>query len=133
MDIESSAKRIRETLGAQLGDDLYAVGWYDRDGDPRTGVAYMNDRFTESVSADGDAHTILDDALLGRFGPSTHGMLGEPAVASSTIYERFVDVHVYFGGDRGVVVALNRDADASTDRIVETARDHAPDDGDAAD
>jgi len=125
MDIEAVAERVSEVLDARLGDDLYAVGWYDGSSDRRTDVAYMNDRFTDAVSPGADAHAVLDDALLGRLGKVTHSMLDESAVASSTIYQSFVDVHVHFGDDCGVVVALDRDADVSTADVVETARAQA--------
>jgi hypothetical protein len=99
---------LGEALFDELGDELYAVGWYDSSEEPRTGAVYLNDAFREAVSADGDEHTILNDALLSRIGRSSHEMLDEQLVASTNIFESLVDIHVHVGEERRIVVAIDR-------------------------
>lgn len=123
MDIASEAESVRDALADSMGEDLYAVGWYDSDREPRTGAVYMNEEFTASVSADADEHDVLDDALLGRVGATTHDMLDEERVASTNVYGTFLDLHVHLDEYQGVVVAVARDRDVRLADVITTVQD----------
>jgi hypothetical protein len=109
MGIEMEAENVREVLFDEIGNELYAVGWYDSDAEPRTGAVHMNDEFTKAVSVEGDEHTVLNNALLSRIAPSSHEMLNEQQVASTNIFENFVDIHVHLDDNQGIVVAVERE------------------------
>jgi hypothetical protein len=109
MGIEMEAENVREVLFDEIGNELYAVGWYDSDAEPRTGAVHMNDEFTEAVSVEGDEHTVLNNALLSRIAPSSHEMLNEQQVASTNIFQKFVDIHVHLDDNQGIVVAVERE------------------------
>ncbi len=123
MDVETEAVRIHESIDDEIGDDLYAVGWYDSDRDPRTGVVYLSDRFKESLTEDTDAHSVLDNALLGRLGPTRHETLNEVVMASTTVYQTFIDVHVYLAEQKGVVLAIDKDSNISSTEIISVSQE----------
>ena len=128
MGIETQAERVRDDLDDLLGDGLYAVGWYDSDQEPRTEAVFMNEEFAESVSPGADEHTVLDDALLGRFGVESHEMMDEDRVASVNIYETFLDLHIHLDDYRGMVIAVSKERDARLTTVISTVEAALSDD-----
>ena len=126
MDIETGAENVREALFDEIGNDLYAVGWYDSDAEPRTAAVYMNDEFTEAVSVERDEHTVLNNALLSRIAPSSHEMLNEQRVASTNIFENFVDIHVHLDDNQGIVVAVGKEKDSQILDILSLIQETLP-------
>ena len=122
MDIDAVADRASESLRAEFGDRVLAVGRYSKTANRQARTVYTAAAFERS-HGENTSGSVLDDALLETIARGAYETShDERLTATVRIYETLVDVVVPLADGKGVVVAVDREADAAMTDVIETVR-----------
>jgi hypothetical protein len=122
MDIDAVAERASESLRAELGGAVLAVGRYSKAADQQARTVYTAAAF-DRTHGENTSGSVLEDALLETIARGAYETShDERLTATARLYETLVDVVVPLADGEGVVVAVHREADATVPDVVETVR-----------
>ncbi|WP_424017173.1 hypothetical protein ACOZ4N_15000 [Halorientalis pallida] len=122
MDIDAVAERASESLRAEFGGAILAVGRYSKAADQQARTVYTAAAFERS-HGENTSGSVLKDALLETIARGAYETShDERLTATVRIYETLVDVIVPLADGRGVVVAVERGMDAAVTDVIGTVQ-----------
>lgn len=120
MDIDTVAERASESLRAEFGGAILAVGRYSKAADQQARTVYT--ATFERSHGENTSRSVLEDAPGDHRPGAYETSHDERLTATVRIYETLVDVVVPLAGGKGVVVAVERGRDSPMTDVIGTVQ-----------